>query len=66
MGLAFGAELLVAASVFAAKGIDEDSIDLALRLTARLAFLLFWLAYAGGAVATLFGPRLEPVGRQAR
>jgi hypothetical protein len=66
MSLAFGAELLTAACVFGAKGITESGIDLALRLTARLAFPLFWLAYAGGALATLFGPRFEPLRRRVR
>jgi hypothetical protein len=31
---------------------------LALELTARWSFLLFWLAYAGNAVAILFGAQL--------
>jgi len=66
MGSAAGAELLLAATVFGAKGITEDGILLALRLTARLAFPLFWLAYAGGALATLLGPRFAPLRRQAR
>src|SRR5215469_6230358 len=57
MGLAFGAELLLAAAVFGAKGVTEAGIVLALSLTARVAFPLFWLAYAGGALATLFGRR---------
>lgn len=64
MALAFGLELLLAASVLGAKGVTEDGIVLALRLTARLAFPLFWVAYAGGALATLFGPRFEPLRRQ--
>jgi hypothetical protein len=66
MGLAFGAELLLAATVFGADGITEAGIVLALRLTARVAFPLFWLAYAGGALATLFGPRFEPLRQQVR
>jgi hypothetical protein len=64
MGLAFGAGLFVAASVFGCMGITEDSIDLALRLTARLAFPLFWLAYVGNALATLFGLRFGPLARR--
>ena len=64
--LAFGAELLLAAVVLGAEGITEAGIVLALRLTARLAFPLFWLAYAGGALATLFGPRFEPLRRHLR
>lgn len=64
LALAFGLELLLAASVLGAKGVTEDGIVLALRLTARLAFPLFWVAYAGSALATLFGPRFEPLRRQ--
>ena len=52
--------------MFGAKGITEDGIILALRLTARLAFPLFWLAYTGGALATLLGLRFEPLRRQGR
>jgi hypothetical protein len=63
MTLAFGAELLLAAAVLGTKGITENGIVLSLRLTARLAFPLFWLAYAGGPLATLFGPRLQPLRR---
>ena len=66
VGLACCAEILLAATVFGAKGINEDGILLALRLTARVAFPLFWLAYAGGALATLFGLRFEPLRRQGR
>jgi len=39
---------------------------LALRLTARWAYIFFWLAYAGGALATLFGARLVPLARRGR
>src|SRR5690242_21906530 len=65
MTLAFGIELLLAAAVLGVKGVTEDGIVLSLRLTARLAFPLFWLAYAGGALATLFGPRFQPLRRAA-
>lgn len=66
MGIAFGAELLVAASVLGTQGITEAGIVLALRLTARVAFPLFWLAYTGGPLAALFGPPLEPLRRHGR
>jgi hypothetical protein len=38
----------------------------ALRMTARWSFLLFWVAYAGGALATLFGPALAPLSGRGR
>jgi hypothetical protein len=35
-------------------------------LTARLSFLLFWLAYVGGALARLFGPAFVILARHGR
>ena len=55
MGAAFGIALTIATAVLVLGGTDNKSIRLALELTARWSFLLFWLAYAGGALATLFG-----------
>jgi hypothetical protein len=66
MGLAFGVALILAAAVLAIKGVDAKSLVMALRLTARWSFLLFWMAYAGGAMTTLFGPALEPLSRRGR
>ena len=54
MGAAFGIALAIASMVLAVRGTDNAGIRLALELTARWSFLLFWLAYAGNAVATLF------------
>jgi hypothetical protein len=39
------------------QGADNRGTRLALELTARWSFLLFWLAYAGNATAQLFGVR---------
>ena len=55
MGTAFGIALAVAAIVLGLNGPDNKSVRLALELTARWSFLLFFLAYAGNALATLFG-----------
>jgi hypothetical protein len=55
MGAAFAVALAITVAVFALRGIDNKSIRLALELTARWSFTLFWLAYAGGALATLYG-----------
>jgi hypothetical protein len=55
MGAAFAVALAITVTVFALRGIDNKSIRLALELTARWSFTLFWLAYASGALATLFG-----------
>ncbi len=56
MGAAFAIALAIAVLVLALAGSDNQGIRLALELTARWSFLLFWLAYAGNAVAILFGP----------
>jgi hypothetical protein len=66
MGSAFCAALGIAGLALAAFGSSERGTDVALQLTARLSFLLFWPAYAGGALATLFGPVFAPVQRRAR
>src|SRR5471032_2018044 len=55
MGAAFAVALAITVTVLALRGTDNKSIRLALELTARWSFLLFWLAYTGGALATLFG-----------
>src|SRR6478735_11854926 len=57
MGAAFGIALAIAVAVLAVRGTGNASIRLALELTARWSFLLFWLAYAGNATAQLFGIR---------
>jgi hypothetical protein len=54
MSAAFGSALAVAVVTLALHGADNKGIRLALELTARFSFVLFWLAYAGGALATLF------------
>jgi hypothetical protein len=66
MGAAFCAALCVAVVVLAAFGAGNAGTTTALRATARLSFLLFWPAYAGGAMAALFGPRFGRFARQGR
>ena len=55
MGAAFGIALATAAIVLGLNGPDNKSVRLALELTARWSFLLFFMAYAGNALAALFG-----------
>jgi hypothetical protein len=66
MAAAFCGALAVALATLSMAGIGEPGILLALRLTARASFLLFWLAYAGGALAALFGAPFEVVARHGR
>jgi hypothetical protein len=61
-----GAAFCLSAVVIAARGADPKGIGTALFVTGRLNFLLFWLAYAGGAMASLFGDRFEPLRRRTR
>jgi hypothetical protein len=66
MGSAFCAALGLAVLVLAAMGTGEQGTDVALQMTARFSFLLFWPAYAAGAMTALFGPAFEPFKRRAR
>jgi hypothetical protein len=60
------AALALTGLVFAALGPGERGTHVALQVTARLSFLLFWPAYAGGALTALFGPTFQPLKRSAR
>jgi hypothetical protein len=66
IGSAFFAALGLASLTLVALGPGERGTDVALQLTARLSFLLFWPAYAGSAMTALFGPAFEPMKRRAR
>lgn len=63
---AFGGAAVLAVAVLIRYGAGADGLRLAVRLTARWAFLFFWLSYAGGAMATLFGPACTGLARRAR
>ena len=66
MSAAFGTALALAVSVVAVFGVDGKSIEVALQVTARWSFLLFWIAYAGRAMSEVFGPALAPFARRGR
>ena len=57
--------LALAAIVLVIFGVGERGTAIALRATARWSFLLFWPAYAGGAIAWLW-PRLNGLARHGR
>ncbi len=63
---AFCAALAMTGLVFAILGPNEKGAVTALRALARLAFLFFLAAYAGGALATLFGSAFEGLARRGR
>jgi hypothetical protein len=66
MAAAFSAACVLAAGVLVIFGVNGRAIAGALRLTARFSLLLFWPAYAGGALATLYGPRFGTLARRRR
>jgi hypothetical protein len=66
MSAAFAMAAIIVAGVLAVYGTKPRAIDLALLITARWSFLLFWLAYAGGGLAVLFGPVAQLIARHGR
>jgi hypothetical protein len=66
MCTAFCVALILAAVILLSMGTGEKGTIMALRLTARLSFLLFWLAYAGPAMAKLFGSTFAILARHGR
>jgi hypothetical protein len=66
IGAAFAVSLGLACTVLAVKGISTKSLGIVLQLTARWSFILFWMAYTGRALVTLFGPSLAALARHGR
>jgi hypothetical protein len=66
MGTALGANLFLAAIILATSGSGVHGTSLALDATARVAFLWFWAAYAGGALPILFGAAFLPLKQLGR
>ena len=58
--------LTLAVIVLVIFGVGERGTAIALRATARWSFLLFWLAYAGSAIAWLCRPHLGGLARHGR
>jgi hypothetical protein len=66
MALAALAAFAVAVATLATLGAGKSGVEAALRLTARLGFVLFWPSYVASPLATLFGARWRLLGRYAR
>jgi hypothetical protein len=66
IGLAFCAALGLAVAILAVRGVGAHGTNTALAATGRLSFLLFWPAYAGGAMAALFGAAFQPLRQHGR
>ncbi|MGC1407338.1 MAG: hypothetical protein WA864_00170 [Acetobacteraceae bacterium] len=56
----------LAVATLAVRGTEAGGIRNALQVTARFSFLLFWCAYAGGALGALFGSRFRTIARHTR
>jgi hypothetical protein len=66
MGGALLIAILISVGTLAYLGIGEKGTYTAIRITARWSYGFFWLAYTGGPLALLFGPRFQPVARRGR
>ncbi len=66
MGAALCGAVGLAMVALAAFGTGATGLRRALDLTARFSFGLFWLAYAGSALAALFGPAFLAAARRGR
>jgi hypothetical protein len=66
MAAAFLIAFALAAVVLAIFGAGDRGTELALQITARWSFLLFWLAYAGSGMARLLGPHFGELARRGR
>lgn len=65
MAMSFGVALAIALTVRFAP-VPGDKLVIALKMTARWSFVLFWLASAGGALTELFGARFKALAAHAR
>lgn len=65
MAIPFATALALAASVLLALGANEHGTLRALQATARFSFVLFFLAYIGATMVTLFGHTFAPLKRHA-
>jgi hypothetical protein len=58
--------LALGGAMLAIRGADRAGVETAVAWTGRLAFAFFWPSYVGGALATLFGSRFQPLKRRGR
>ena len=66
MLLAFGGAVLLAAVTLVAAGENVQGTNIALAVTGRFSFLLFWPAYTGSAAVAVISSRLLPLQRHSR
>nr|WP_294516954.1 hypothetical protein [uncultured Rhodopila sp.] len=65
-GAAFCLAAILAGAALSIFGTGAAGLARALQVTARFSFLLFWLAYAGGAMKTLFGAGFQTIAWRGR
>jgi hypothetical protein len=65
-GAAFCTALALAAASLEIFGTETSGLNRGLQVTGRFSFILFWFAYAGGALKTLFGPAFQMVAWRGR
>ncbi len=63
---AFCIAMMLAAGAVYLFGTGTTGLDRAIQATCRFSYLLFWLAYAGGALRTLFGSAFEAIACRGR
>ena len=66
MAGAFAAAIAVATAAFAAFGPHYQAVVVAVRGSARVAFVFFWLSYASGGLASWFGELFAGLARRRR
>jgi hypothetical protein len=66
IGAALAANLVLAAIILVTRGAGVPGTETALRATARVSFLWFWLAYTGGALTILFRGASRPLKQHGR
>jgi len=66
IAIPFAVALGIATAALASNGTDPKGLVNALQMTARWAFILFFMAYTGRAIATLFGSAFAPIARHGR
>jgi len=66
MGVGFCSAVVVGVAILATRGAAERGVSAATAAVARVAFVFFWLTYAGGALAALFGSIFEGLARHRR
>jgi hypothetical protein len=64
--VAFFVAFVMAAVLLAIFGASQRGTEIALRATARWSFILFWLAYVAGSLASLFGSRFNRLAQHRR